>query len=226
MLPVRFRSQSPVPALAGEVAHRYRTGTSSSRWSGSSVWTDRITGLNRISDINELPVSHCWLRVLVSLTIVFCRVKKLSTDHSSETLTQALSNSYCRTIRWSFTTEQTASGSLGTHRTRSSNSNTQSISNILTESIEHTQCQPSRTDSWVSSQPFEFLTKTGRVCLVLGFRHRLPWLFLDHLSFRGRDKKKSLLKMFFFFKIPPLKWGYRRHHSGQNAQNTTTSCRR
>ena len=41
---------------------------------------------------NELPVTHCSLSFLPSLTIVYCRIKKLSTDNSSETLTQALSN--------------------------------------------------------------------------------------------------------------------------------------
>ncbi len=41
---------------------------------------------------NELPTSHCSLNFLASLTIVYCRIKKLSTDNSSETLTQGLWN--------------------------------------------------------------------------------------------------------------------------------------
>ncbi len=71
---------------------KWLTGTGSSRWSGSPVWTDRITGLNRITGRNEVPVSHCWLSFLASLTIVYWRIKKLSTDNSSKTLTQALPN--------------------------------------------------------------------------------------------------------------------------------------
>ena len=41
---------------------------------------------------NELPESHCTLSFLVSLTIVYCRIKKLTTDNSSETLTKGLWN--------------------------------------------------------------------------------------------------------------------------------------
>ena len=33
---------------------------------------------------NELPVTHCSLSFLVSMTIVYCRINKFSTDNSSE----------------------------------------------------------------------------------------------------------------------------------------------
>ena len=69
---------SPVPDLAREVVHRLEP-------TGSPVWAG-------YPGRNVLPVSHCWLSFFVSLTIVYCRIKKLSTDNSSETLTQALSD--------------------------------------------------------------------------------------------------------------------------------------
>jgi hypothetical protein len=49
-------SGSPVPDLAGEVFHRLEP-------TGSPVWTGYVGR-------NELPVSHCWLSFLDSLTIV------------------------------------------------------------------------------------------------------------------------------------------------------------
>ena len=62
---------------------RFRlTGVSSA---GGVVQRD---GSNRgYAGRNELPLSHCPLRFLVSLTIVYCRINKLCTDNSSGTLT-------------------------------------------------------------------------------------------------------------------------------------------
>ena len=54
-------------------------------------WTVYVTGRN------EVPVSHCWLSFLSSLTIVYYRIKKLSTDNSSSTVTNI--NRYDRTYR-------------------------------------------------------------------------------------------------------------------------------
>ena len=46
---------------------------------------------------NELPTTHCSL--LASLTIVHCRINEISTDNSSEVLTQGLWNSEtCHTL--------------------------------------------------------------------------------------------------------------------------------
>ncbi len=69
-------SGSPVPVLAGGVTHRLLD-------TGHRLETGH-------ADRNELPVSHCSLSFLVSLTIVYRRIKKLSTDNSSETLTHGL----------------------------------------------------------------------------------------------------------------------------------------
>ena len=66
----------------------------------------------------------------------------------------------------SLTTEEAASGSLGTHRAISSNSNTESISSILSVNsgaVSLIVLKRPRTGWWVSSQPFEFLTKATRV---------------------------------------------------------------
>ena len=38
----------------------------------------------------ELPTTHCSWSFLTSMRIVYCRINKLSTDNSSETLTQGL----------------------------------------------------------------------------------------------------------------------------------------
>ncbi len=59
-------SGSPVSALAGEVVHRLDP-------TGSPVWTG-------YPGRNELPGSHGWLSFLTSLTIVYCRIKELSTE--------------------------------------------------------------------------------------------------------------------------------------------------
>ena len=59
-------SGSPVPDLVGEVVHRLDP-------TGSPVWTG-------YPGRNELPGSHCWLSFLASLTIVYCRIKELSTE--------------------------------------------------------------------------------------------------------------------------------------------------
>ena len=59
-------SGSPVPVLAGEVVHRLEP-------TGSPVWTG-------YAGRNELPGSHCGLSFLASLTIVYCRIKELSTE--------------------------------------------------------------------------------------------------------------------------------------------------
>ena len=68
----------PFPALAGEAVYRLEP-------TGSPVWTGYPSR-------NELPGSHCGLSFLASLTIVYWRIKKLSTDNSSETLTQGFWN--------------------------------------------------------------------------------------------------------------------------------------
>ncbi len=59
-------SGSPVPVPFGEVLHRLDP-------TGSPVWTG-------YPGRNEIPGSHCWFSVLVSLTIVYCRIKELSTE--------------------------------------------------------------------------------------------------------------------------------------------------
>jgi hypothetical protein len=59
-------SGSPVPALAGEVVHQLES-------TESPVWTG-------YPGRNELPGSHCWVSFLASLTIVYCRIKELSTE--------------------------------------------------------------------------------------------------------------------------------------------------
>ena len=60
----------------------------------------RYTRLDHVGDMgvssitgtggNELPDTHSSLCFSVSLTIFYCRINKLSTDNSSETLTQGL----------------------------------------------------------------------------------------------------------------------------------------
>jgi hypothetical protein len=66
--------KQPVPVLTGEVTHR-------------------ILGTGHRLEPDMLPVSHFWLCFLTSVTIVqhivYCRIKKLSTDNSSETLSQS-----------------------------------------------------------------------------------------------------------------------------------------
>jgi hypothetical protein len=62
------------------------TGTGSSRWTTSPARTDMTV------EMSSQCQSHCWLSFLDSLTIVYCHIKKLSTDNSPETLTQTLSN--------------------------------------------------------------------------------------------------------------------------------------
>jgi hypothetical protein len=78
-------------------------GAGSRRWSGSPVpaqgssrWSDPPALGHRppvrTGGKNELPATPYSMSFLAGLTIVYGRIKKLSTDNGSETLTQGLRN--------------------------------------------------------------------------------------------------------------------------------------
>ena len=62
------------------------------------TWQNKTGNTGPVMPV-EIPASHCSLSFLDSLTIVYGRINKLSTDNSSETLTQGLLNLVTSTKR-------------------------------------------------------------------------------------------------------------------------------